>query len=298
MKIVTRDKLIYSFSPRNSPVEYVNPGELILVETEDAIGGQIKSENDLIEQLDWSRVDGATGPIYVETAKPGDTLIVEILDIKVADQGVIVTIPKNGILREKPFGASAKIVRIEDGYVVFEPNIRVRTRPMIGTIGVSPESGDFPSGSLGRHGGNMDVKKLTAHVKLYLPVFVEGALFAAGDLHAVQADGELCVSSVEVSGEILLRFKIIKGKFPDWPILETQDTYEILACGENLDEAAGAAAEAAVNALMREYDWPFEKAYMFGSLVVDLEINQVVDPKKGVRAVIPKDYISLKSLIK
>jgi amidase len=58
MKIVTRDKLIYSFSPRNPPVEYVNPGELILVETEDAIGGQIKSEKDLIEQIDWSRVDG------------------------------------------------------------------------------------------------------------------------------------------------------------------------------------------------------------------------------------------------
>jgi amidase len=128
-------------------------------------------------------------------------------------------------------------------------------------------------------------------------VFTEGALFAAGDLHAVQADGELCVSSVEVAGEILLRFSLIKGKKPEWPILETRDSYAFLACGDTLDEAATFAAEAAVDAFMRKYEWPFEKAYMFGSLAIDLEINQVVDPKKGVRAVMSKDFMSLNSLL-
>ncbi|MGQ9625197.1 MAG: acetamidase/formamidase family protein, partial [Candidatus Bathycorpusculaceae bacterium] len=86
-------------------------------------------------------------------------------------------------------------------------------------------------------------------------------------------------------------------KSPEWPVLETRKSFEILACGENLDEAAKIATENAVKALMREHGWSFEKAYMFGSLVVDLKINQVVDPKKGVRAAIPRDYISLKSLI-
>jgi amidase len=70
-----------------------------------------------------------------------------------------------------------------------------------------------------------------------------------------------------------------------------------LACGDTLDEAAKFATEAAVKAFIREFDWPFEKAYMFGSLAVDLEINQVVDPKKGVRAVISKDFMSLNSLL-
>jgi amidase len=129
-----------------------------------------------------------------------------------------------------------------------------------------------------------------------LPVFVEGALFAAGDLHAVQADGEVCVSAVEASGEILLSFDILKGKSMTWPVLETQDSYALLVCGDSLDEASGLAAEAAVGALIREYDWSFEKAYMFASLVVDLRVNQVVDPKKGVRAVIPKEFISIESL--
>jgi len=67
-------------------------------------------------------------------------------------------------------------------------------------------------------------------------------------------------------------------------------------CGDTLDEASFFAVDAAVEALMREYKWPFEKAYMFASLVVDLRVNQVVDPKQGVRGVISKEVVSLESL--
>ncbi|MFQ5759202.1 MAG: acetamidase/formamidase family protein [Candidatus Bathyarchaeia archaeon] len=297
MKVVPRRKVIYSFSPQHKPVEHVKPGELVLFETEDALGGQIRTEETSLDELDWSRVDGATGPVFVEDIEPGDTLVVEILDIKVKEKGVIVTVPKYGILGGKQFNSSTKIVRISKGYIHFDEDVRVKANPMIGTIGVAPEWGGIPSGSLGKHGGNMDVKELTAGTKLYLPVFAEGALFAVGDLHAVQADGELCVSSVEVAGEVILRFSLIRGKKPEWPILETHDAYAFLACGDTPDKAAVFAAEAAVEAFMREYNWSFEKAYMFGSLAIDLEINQVVDPKKGVRAVMSKDFISLDSLL-
>ncbi len=297
MRFVPKSKVVYSFSPQHKPVERVKPRELVLLETEDALGGQIKNEGTSLEEFDWSRVDCATGPLFVEDAEPGDTLVVEILDIKVEEKGVIVTVPKYGILGEKRFNPSTKIIRISKGYIYFDDNVHVKANPMIGTIGVAPESGEIPSGSLGRHGGNMDVKELTAGTKLYLPVFVKGALFAVGDLHAVQADGELCVSSVEVAGEVLIRFSLIKGKKPEWPILENRDWYAFLACGNTLDEAATLASEAAVKAFMREYGWTFEKAYMFGSLAINLKINQVVDPKKGVRAVMSKDFISLDSLL-
>ena len=296
MKTVSRDKVIYSFNPQHDPAEHVSPGEIILVETEDAFSGQIRSEKDSVNVLNWSRVDGATGPIFIEDARPGDTLVVEILEIKVPKRGVIVTVPKCGILAEKRFRPSSRIVRISRNHVSFE-SAQIGANPMIGTIGVTPESGEIPCGSLGMHGGNMDVKEVTANSKLYLPVFVEGALFALGDVHAVQADGELCVSAVEVPGEILLRFRLIKRKKPRWPILETKDSYAYLACAETLDEAAKFAAEAAVEALMRKHHWSFETAYMFGSLAIDLKISQVVDPKKGVRAVVSKDLIDLNSLL-
>ena len=297
MKVVPRNKGIYSFSAQHKPVERAKLGELVLLETEDALGGQIKTEETALSELDWSKIDGATGPVFVEEAEPGDTLVVELLDIKIEEKGVIVTVPKYGILGGKRFNPSTKIVRISNGYIHFDEGVRVKANPMIGTIGVAPESGAIPSGSLGKHGGNMDVKELTAGTKLYLPVFAEGALFAAGDVHAVQADGELCVSSIEVAGETLLKFNLIKGKRPEWPILENRYWYAFLACGDTLDEAATFATEAAVEAFMREYDWPFEKAYMFGSLAINLEINQVVDPKKGVRAVMSKDFVSLNSLL-
>lgn len=80
-------------------------------------------------------------------------------------------------------------------------------------------------------------------------------------------------------------------------MLETRDSYSVLACGDTLDEAARQAAEAVVKALMREHSWTFEKAYMFSSLAADLRINQAVDPKKRVRAVLSKDFITLKSLL-
>jgi amidase len=296
MKKVQKNNVVYTFSPKHKPAIKVKPRENVLLETEDALGGQIRSEKDSLEKLDWTKVDGVTGPIYIEGADTGDTLVAEILDLKVKNEGVMVVIPKSGILGDKRFNPYTKIVKIKNGYIYFD-NIKLKVRPMIGTIGVAPESNEIPTSSLGKHCGNMDFKEITADTRLYLPVFTEGALFAAGDIHAAQADGELCVSSVEVAGEILLKFDIIKGKKPEWPILETMDKYALLACGETLDEAAKYASEAAVNALMRKYKWPFEKAYMFGSLAVNLEINQVVDPKKGVRAVISKDFMDLSHLL-
>ena len=296
MKIVNRDRIIHTFSKKHRPVMRVEVGELVIIKTEDAFGGQIRSEEDSVQTLDWGKIDGATGPIFVEGAEPGDTLVVEIVDITVTRKGVIVTVPEYGVLADKSIKPSTKIIRINKEHAEFE-DFDLRIKPMIGTIGVTPADGEISCGSLGRHGGNMDVKEMISGSKLYLPVFANGALFAAGDVHVVQADGELCVSAIEVPGEISLKFNVVKGRKPEWPVLETDDSYALLASGETLDEAAKFAAEAAVEALMRQHHWPFETAYMFGSLAADLKINQVVDPKKGVRAVISKEFIDLDGLL-
>ncbi len=297
MKTVPKWKRIYSFSSKHEPAEYVKPGEKVLLELEDAFGGQVKDENMPLEELDWSKVNGATGPIFVEEVEAGDTLIVRIEEIKVADKGIIAVVPRHGALKDKSFKPRIKIVPISGEYAHFEKDVKVKISPMIGTIGVAPEFGEVPTGSLGRHGGNMDVKEMTHGTILYLPVFVEGVLFAAGDLHAVQADGEVCVSAIEVSGEVRLSFDVLKGRSVSWPILETEGSYELLVCADSLDEACSLAVEEAVKALMREHHWSFEEAYMFASLAVDLKINQIVDPKKGVRGVIPKELISRQRLI-
>jgi amidase len=296
MKYVSNDRVIYSFSSKHRPAEYVKAGELLLLETEDAAGGRIKSEEDTVEKLDWSKVDGATGPIYIEGAERGDTLVVEILDIKTAEKGAILTIPQYGALKDMQFKATVKMASIENGFIEYD-GVRLKASSSIGTIGVAPEGEDVLSGSSGPHGGNMDVKDVTSGSRLYFPVFTDGALFAAGDLHALQGDGELCVSALEVEGQVLLRFKVIKGQRPPWPILETKEYCAYIACGDTLDEAAVRGTEAAVKALMNAHGWSFERAYMFASLCGDIKVNQVVDPKKGVRVAIPKELISLKSML-
>ena len=286
MKRISKDKVIYTFSPSHEPAEF------ILFETEDAFGGQVKGEETPPDKLDWSRVDGATGPVYIEGAEKGDTLVVYILDIKLQDRGAIAVIPGYGGLSHLDFNPKAKVVRIDRSFIYFG-DLRIPQKPMIGTIGVAPEEGEIPTGNPGRHGGNMDVSELGVGTRLYLPVFTRGALLALGDLHAVQADGELCVSAIETPGEVLVKVDLIKGKQPAWPILETLDSFQVIAAGKDLDEASKNAAEAGVKALMKSRGISFEEAYMLGSLVLELKINQVVDPLLGVRAKLPKELVKI-----
>ncbi|MET1159532.1 MAG: acetamidase/formamidase family protein [Thermoprotei archaeon] len=296
IKKIPSSRVIYSFSPDNEPVERASPGEIVVFETLDAFGGQVKNEDTPLSSIDWSRVNPATGPLYVEGAEPGDTLVVDILDIEVGERAVIATIPGAGVLGHREFRPRIRILPISRGCIVFN-GIKLVIKPMIGVIGVSPQSGTIPTGTSGAHGGNMDVAEITKGARVYLPVFVEGALLAIGDLHALQADGEICVAAAEVSGRVTVRLGLIKRKKPMLPIVETSSHIHVIGYGEDLDEAARKATEVAVEALMREHSLSFEDAYMLASLAVDLRINQAVDPAKGVRASIPKNLISVDSLL-
>ncbi|MEM0506684.1 MAG: acetamidase/formamidase family protein [Thermosphaera sp.] len=297
MKMVSKNEGVFTFSRFHRPALQVDLGEIVLLETEDAVGGQVKDENTPLEKLDWNRVNKATGPIYVRGVESGDTLIVDILDIEISSTGVILVVPGAGALAKREFKPRAKIVEIKDGFAYFD-GIKLKIRPMVGTIGVAPEGEDYPTGVPYKHGGNLDCVEICRGARLYLPVSVDGALFAAGDLHAIQEDGELCVSSIEVEGKILLRFDVIKNMRPEWPIVEYNDHFSILVADEDLDGAVEIATEKAVEALMRANNWSFEEAYMFSSIGVRIAVNQVVDPKKGVRAIIPKGIVSVRHLLK
>lgn len=296
MKVVPKHKTVLTFSRKHEPVEHVDPGELIIFETEDAVGGQVRDESAAIGELDWSRVDQATGPVYIRTAEQGDTLVVSILDIELADRGVILVIPGSGVLADRQFKSQAKMVDIRHGFAEFK-NVRLKLQPVIGTIGVAPYGEPVQSAVPYKHGGNLDCAEITKGVRLYLPIATDGALFAAGDLHAVQEDGELCVASVEMAGRILFKFDVIKGKQAEWPVLETRDHFSILTADESLDKAVRMAAEKAVEAIMKAKRWSFEEAYMFSSLAVKVAINQVVDPKRGIRARIPKEDVTIDDLL-
>ncbi|AEC52419.1 hypothetical protein PNA2_1504 [Pyrococcus sp. NA2] len=295
MIVIPRDKHVYAFGPNMKEVARAKPGEIVVFQTIDALGGQIKSEEDTIDKLDFSRVNPATGPLYVEGAKRGGILKVDILDIKVEGKGVIVTAPGAGVLGEKVEKPSTRICKVENGFVYFK-NIKIPARPMIGVIGVAYDE-EVPTGTPGRHGGNMDTNLIRKGTTLYLPIFKDGAYLAIGDLHAVMGDGEVCVSACEVSGEVTVRVTPLEGSL-EWPLLETKDAFYLLVSYENLDRAIEEGVSLGVEALRRANNISWDEAYMLASLVMDVEISQLVDPRKTVRIKIPKSYITLESFIK
>ena len=87
---------IYAFAPEMEAVLHVSPGETIRFEAQDALGGQIRTADDLLTELDFSQINPATGPAFVEGAEPGDTLVVKVKSVECAAQGCIITGPGMG----------------------------------------------------------------------------------------------------------------------------------------------------------------------------------------------------------
>src|SRR5690625_3349094 len=140
-------KYVYTFSPDHEPVAKVGQGEVVTLETLDCFSNQIHSEEDELTSVDFSKVNPATGPVYVEGAEPGDYLVVDILDVQVADQGVGVNGPGMGPLQDK-VGNDVKLLQVKDGKVTFK-DMEFPVNTMIGVIGVAPKEGYIPCGMPG-----------------------------------------------------------------------------------------------------------------------------------------------------
>lgn len=293
---VTKEHLFYSFDPSVPPAARAAPGDLVEFECLDALGGQITDEQQALESIDWSKVNPATGPVFVEGAEPGDALAVRILSIELAERGVVVTIPGEGALPHRTREARTRVCRIAGDFVEFL-GLRLKARKMIGVIGVA-SSERLPTGTPGRHGGNLDTRLITEGATVYLPVEFEGALLGLGDLHAVMGDGEVCVAACEVPGRVLTRVEVVKGLAPRWPVVELGDDSYVLVSKEGLEEAVRAAVEEVVSALGKAIGLEWHDAYMLASLAVDVEVSQLVDPRKTVRVRVPKDLIPTAELLR
>ncbi|MEN3007680.1 acetamidase/formamidase family protein [Pseudothermotoga sp.] len=289
MRLVSKNNVIYSFNPFIEPVMSVQPGETIRFETLDALGGQIENEQDVLK-LDFSKVNPATGPVRIEGAKKGKTLVVEILDVSVAsDKGVIVAEEGFGVLKNIVKGFKAKILPIRQGCVIFN-EIHIPIKPMIGVIGVAPKEGEFPTGTAHKHGGNMDTKEITVGSRVHLPIFQDGAMLALGDVHAVMGDGEVCVSACEVPAVVTVKVDV-EDVAIEWPMVETKEDIYILVSLPRIEDAFEEATYTAVKLISEKRNLSFEEAYMLASLIVDVGVSQLVDPNLTVKAKISKKWI-------
>ena len=284
---IKRDTVVYAMSPDNAPAACAKDGDTILFETMDCFSGQIRKETDQLGTLDWSRINPATGPVYIEGAQPGDMLKVEILRIDLAPQAATVESPDSGVTGLAATEEHTKILPVGEGAVVFNDAITLPECAMIGVIGTAPKEGAVSTGTPDLHGGNMDCKRIGAGATLYLPVNVEGALLAMGDLHAVMGDGEVCVCGAEIAGEVTVKVTVVKGAKMPLPFLVTKEAAMAIYSAPGLDAAAEGTTLRMRSFLIDAVGMQPHEAGMLLSLAGDLRICQCVDPNKTCRMELP-----------
>lgn len=286
MKRITNDHVTCTLSPEHLPAERIVAGETVVFETMDCYGDQLQSESSNFNGIQTDFNNPATGPLYVEGALPGDMLKIEIIDIRVADQGVMAVRPGAGALGDVFQSARTKIIPVQTGRAIFNHQLSWPLNPMVGVIGVAPLA-EMKTTVPHCHGGNMDCKRIVQGATLYLPVFVEGALLSIGDLHGIMGDGEVVICALEMRGAVTVRVEVIKDRKLPLPLVVEGDDLMAIASEQTLDQAAVAATKAMHSFLCEEVGMDSHEAGMLLSLIGELRICQIVDPLMTVRMELP-----------
>jgi acetamidase/formamidase len=279
-------------------------GDTVHMECVDSSGAQVHPAMTLPEYLkiDRARIHALTGPVYVEGAEPGDVLQVDVLDVAHKGWAWTSVVPGLGFLKQR-FAESFLFIWKLEGEVSrsLAPAV-VPLRPFCGVMGVAPaEPGEFRTRPPGIFGGNMDVRELRAGATLYLPVLNRGALFSAGDAHAAQGDGEVCINGMECPVDVTLRFHVHKGRPLSAPMIETSEQQKrdegggewiIVESATDSTVAARAATSRMVDFLAQHWGFSEVHAYLLCSVAMNLRISQVVnEPMFTVSAAIAKKIL-------
>jgi amidase len=279
------------FSPFNPPVLTVKPGDTIHTTTVDAGG----TDHDNV-----TRVLGGnpqTGPFYIESAVPGDTLVVHILRLRlnrdwaVSDDDLVERATNSKLAIEMKDGGKTVIWHLDLANGTASPakpaehlaHYTVPLRPMLGCIATAPGPAQAPpgTGDSGSYGGNMDFNEITDGATIYLPVSNPGALLYLGDAHAAQGDGELNGNALETSMDVEFSVDVIPNKRPPAPRIETSTSIMAMGLG-SLDDAFRGATSNMAQWLTEDYKLtPAELAQFLGTSA-HYHVSEVADRNAGV----------------
>jgi len=289
MKILSKEFADVNYDASIKPALTVAPGELFQLHTNSILTHPENFPDNL-----WVPV---TGPVYVEGAKPGTVLKVDIVKLELnGEKGAIITLAGKGGFANRVSESIIKVISYDDKYAYFNDTIKVPLRPMVGKVGVTPAGGPTKSNAPGPHGGNMDIVQLTEGCSICLPVFVDGALLACGDVHAAMGDGESIISAVEAEAAITLRCHIINDMKLTHPLVLTANEVMTVGEGLNLEEAYRIALDDMAELVSNKLGLGFVDAAMIVSIAADLRVNQIVNPKVGVRVALPLSILPSGSL--
>jgi acetamidase/formamidase len=254
-----------------------------------------------IEQIKKLRTDfpgrgphTLTGPIYIEEAQPGDVLKVTLNKIVPRAYATNFNVP--GMFGEFPSvyaDGQVKYVYLDLDKMTTEflPGVVIPIKPFPGTIGVArKEPGRFSSVPPGEFAGNMDIRDFVAGSSLYVPVFVPGALLWTGDSHAGQGNGEINLTALETAyKEFNITVEVIKGKPLDFPRIETKRSWIGMGFDQDLNKAWTQARAQTIKLLSELRGVSAEQAEKLMPTVSDCRVSQVVNIKKGIHCLVPKN---------
>jgi len=289
------------FSAANKPVLTVSPGDTIHTTTVDAGG---TDENGVKRVLGGNP---ETGPFYIETAAPGDTLVVHLAHLRlnrdwaVSDDGIVDRGVDSGLAVKMKDGF--KNVRwhldLQKGVATSEKpgehlaRYTVPLRPMLGCVAVAPGSAQAPpgTGDSGRWGGNMDFNEIVEGATVYLPVNVPGALLYVGDGHAAQGDGELNGNALETSMDVEFTVDVVSHKSIVSPRVESATHIMAMGLAGSLDDAFRSATANMAQWLTDDYKLtPSEIAQVLGT-AAEYKVSEVADRNAGIVLKINKDRL-------
>jgi acetamidase/formamidase len=283
-------------------------GDTVHLECVDSSGSQVQPGMLLEDflQIDRGRIHALTGPIFIEGAQPGDVLQVDVLEVAHRGWGWSSVINGLGFLKERFSQPTLFHWQLEAAESRSLAPAVVPLRPFCGVMGVAPsQDGEFRTRPPGVFGGNMDVRELCSGSTLHLPVFNVGALFSAGDAHAAQGDGEVCINGIECPAQVTLRFHLHKRQPLAGPIIEAapqkgkgeSNAWVVVESATDALTAARAATSRMIDLLVSRWSFPEVHAYLLCSVAMNLRLSQVVnEPMLTVSAAILKSVLPPREL--
>ncbi len=237
-----------------------------------------------------------TGPVFVRGARPGSVLQVDVLTIHLAAAyGYNTLRPLTGIFPDAVDQREIHIIPLDRaaGVATVLPGLTLPTRPFFGILGVAPPAGwgRISTAPPRAHGGNIDNKELVAGTTVFLPVWVDGALFSAGDGHGAQGDGEVDITAIETCLEAEFRLTVRTDLELPLPIAVTPSHLITMGFHEDLDQAARIAVRALLDLLEKHCGIAWRDAYRLASIAADLHVTQVVNGEKGIHAMLDRGIL-------
>lgn len=296
--------LVHRWDNAHAPRITIAPGDRITLEMADSSGYQVQpswTAADFKARFDALKVHALTGPIAIAGAEPGDTLVISIEHYEHRGWAWTSLIPGLGLLPDDFPNNHLHIWKLEGNQTRSMPGVTLDLHPFAGIIGVQrAEAGEFRTRAPGPFGGNLDVRHLTAGTVLHLPIFTKGANLLAGDCHAAQGDGEVCINGMEAPMAMTLRVDLLKGGAPAGPYAifpgsfvppryQTKPWHLFIESDENPREAARRVVRRAIDYLCKRLGLTPELAYTLCSVVLDLKISQLVNvPTTTITGYLPE----------